>query len=604
MIRSAPYLTAALLASTLGLACGVPAEPQTGVLWRAGEHSPADPALTASSRKLGTRTRNALSTGRVEISVPAGSQRLDWSLACPSEENLRGTGRVRIEAHRSGSWETIAETSVRHDAGWQDHSVQLAEGVAKLRVSADAEGSCEPLIGSPVLLGHTTTAPRANVVLVSLDTLGAASVGAFSGARDVSPRLDAFLASSASFRRAYAQYGNTLVSHSSLFSGLYPRRHGVYTDVVPGPLVASLVGHFARAGYRTVAFTEGAFVSAAFGFAFGFDAYDDGAIGLAEQMAGGAPETFDRAADWIEERDTNSPFLLFVHSYEVHSPYLPRDDASAAVASRHSPGDDRVFPRELQGLSLIRHNDGSAPLPPQDLRRLEALHLGEVHDLDAALGRFLARLEAAGHADDTIVVITSDHGDQFGEAGKVGHGDSLHNRVLHVPLAFRGPGVTTKAAIDAPVQLVDVLPTLLELVSLPVPHDLDGRSLAPLLTGGTLPDRPAFSEQRTARGECSRLEAPAGCRLDRIAVQEDHFKLVDSRWPAWTRLYDLREDAAERQDVAERHPEVRDRLLAQVRAYRQGPAPESADAQGGLDAETVQRLRDLGYAVPGDAGTD
>jgi len=233
---------------------------------------------------------------------------------------------------------------------------------------------------------------------------------------------------------------------------------------------------------------------------------------------------------------------------------------------------------------------------------LAALHVAEVHGVDAIVGRFLARLEAAGLAEHTLVVITSDHGDQFGEGGKVGHGDSLHDRVLHVPLGFRGPGVVERRSIEATVQLVDVLPTLLELAGVPAPKSLDGVSLAPLLTpGAQAPVRPAFSEQRSARGECARLARELGCRLDRLAVHDGTWKLVTSKLPPWQRLYDLSTDPLEQREVQGAHPEQAARLSSLLDAYLQDPSRDVDGTPAEIDVDTQKRLHDLGYATPAEA---
>jgi arylsulfatase A-like enzyme len=569
-----------------------------------------EPAVRAAPRKLGVRTRNAIHGGAaLRLEVPADATRLLFSLACvtPEAAGCRATFRIDSSA-AGGPWQPLARGDAPDDGSWQDRETELpdAAGGLRLRFSAEvaADGGAEALWGSLLLLGPDGEPARPNVVLISLDTLGAASLGSFSGEAGVSPHLDAFLAGGASFRRAYAQYGNTLVSHASLFSALHPLHHGVYPDRVPTLLSVSLVEALSAAGYRATAFTEGAFVSAAFGFATGFDAYDDGAIGISRQMAGGAHQTFERAAGFLEKEGSRERFFLFVHTYEVHSPYLPRGPAEQQIADRLTPGDRRVPARETQARQLLRHNAGHETLSPRDLARLAALHVGEVHGLDAVVGRFLARLDATGLGDDTLVVITSDHGDQFGEAGKVGHGDSLHSRVLHVPLGFRWPGVIAPRQIEAPVQLVDVMPTVLALAGVAAPARLDGISLAGVLTGDApAPNRPAFAEQRSGRGECARLGLELGCRLDRLAVYSGAWKLVSSQLPPWRRLYDLSRDPEEQHDVADAQPEQAERLSSLLDGYRES-ASAPPDGVPDLDADTRQRLRDLGYAIPDEATSE
>jgi arylsulfatase A-like enzyme len=609
-----------MLAIATLLGCGAPEagpgtpQPVAGgpVVARVGsEQRPATvrPAVSASARKLATRTRNAIPAREpFEVEVPDEATRLAFSLACAGAGPEPACAPFAIEQSDAsvapGTWQPLFEAAA--DAGWQDREIALPAGtgrVLRFRSLGPGSADAEPLWGSPLLLGRSE-ATRPNVVLISLDTLGAASLGSFSGRPDVSPHIDALLARSADFRRAYAQYGNTLVSHASLFSALYPRHHGIYPDVIPGPLSSSLVRELAASGYRSVAFTEGAFVSAAFGFSAGFDAYDDGMLGLSAQMAGGAQHTFQRAADWLRDTGGEGPFFLFLHTYEVHAPYLPRDDEALALADRLTPGDTRAFPAPLQTRQLLNHNSGRETLSARDLERLHALHEAEVHTLDAVLGGFLDRLAQQGLAPHTLLVVTADHGDQFGEWGKVGHGDSLHDRVIHVPLAFRWPGVIDPRRIESPVQLIDVMPTVLELVGLPVPDDVDGTSLVPAIRGEDAPERPAYAEQRTARGECVRLGLAEGCRLDRISVHEGRWLLISSLLPPGRRLYDLESDPRASRDVAAQNPQVADQLEERARRYREAAKREPPESRGLVDVETLRRLRELGYVEPppSDAG--
>jgi arylsulfatase A-like enzyme len=568
----------------------------------------ARPVLGARVRRLDTQTRNALpATAKgFEVDVPANATALVFSTAAlePAEG---GPVRflVKLRSGTSGPWRTLIEDS---DAGplWRDHQVSLPAigDVRTLRFLAELDSSDrEALWGSILLLGvDASGVARPNILLVSLDTLGADYLGAFSNRNDVSPHLDAFLAQAASFRRAYTQYGATLTSHASLFTALQPRRHGVM-EGSSATLQGSLVEDLAADGYRTTAFTEGGFVSAGFGFGVGFDAYDDGTLDFAGAAAEGAAATFDRAAAWLEAHPRERVFV-FLHTYEVHSPYLPRDERALDVAARETPGDDRVFSRRQQ-LGIWGRSRRGGEIPPEDRARLRALYLAEVHTLDAALGRLLARLSELGLTEQTLVVVTADHGEQFGEWDRIGHAESLHNRVLHVPLGFRWPGMVPNVAVESPVQLVDVMPTVFELAGVPAPMGLDGHSLVPLLRDPAAPSRPAFSEQHQDPIDCLRLRLPERrCQeVDRVAVQTDRYKLVSSLFPSYTRLYDLASDPQEERDVSGDWPDVVRELTTLGDRHRAQTSPlPDATAPREVDADTVERLRDLGYLEGPDLG--
>jgi arylsulfatase A-like enzyme len=450
---------------------------------------------------------------------------------------------------------------------------------------------------------------RPNVILISLDTLGARHLSQFGAPAGVSPRIDAWLDRSFSFRRAYAQYPNTLGSHASLFTGLYPVQHGVYdvfTKKVPKQTLAAAL---ARAGYVTLAFTEDAFVSSDFGFDNGFDWYDNGESKIPTSLPGRAEQTFAKATQVLKGLLRETRFFLFVHTYEVHSPYVPKDAEALAFVNEIDPGYQGRFAEGYDdGAVEINHNAGIAVVSERECKRLEALYRGEIHYLDRVLHGLLNEQQALPNARNTLVIVTADHGDEFCEHGKLGHGETLYNPVLHVPLAFYWPGRVERGTYDDPVELVDVKPTVLELAGLPVPTGLHGVSLAPLLLRKQkmLVRQPAFAEMRVVpfaagrakRGVCTQMGLPADCRVERVAVQDRRFKLISSLYPPFELLFDLETDPGETRDVAAEFPAEAERLRQWVRKYRDGwqtadGSPEKTSPA--VDPATLERLRGLGY---------
>jgi arylsulfatase A-like enzyme len=217
----------------------------------------------------------------------------------------------------------------------------------------------------------------------------------------------------------------------------------------------------------------------------------------------------------------------------------------------------------------------------------------------------MASLPMAG---DTLVVLTADHGDEFGEHGKLGHGETLFNGVLHVPLAFYWPGHTVRGSYDLPAQSVDIVPTVLDVVGIKPPPIPDGVSRRGLILGQTRtqPTQPAFAElkaipfvgQRAAQGGCVQFGLPADCHVDRRAVQTERFKLISSKFPPYENLYDLQNDPHEAHDVAAQYPQEMERLRNMLVAYESGEpvaAAPAASAAPAIDAATRERLRALGY---------
>lgn len=598
-------LTWLLLA--VGTGCGVP--PEGSVDADARWHVVARYAGPGQPVTLARHARRAV-RGRFEIESPVAVERLTFSLGVNGGEPAEGSAHFRVEAWRGGHWQDVFQETLPSGstapAQWHDRRVELGgvlRGATRFRFTARLDADTPDArrrawFGSPALLARGP-ATRPNVVFLLLDTLGASYLGRSGEFPGVSPAIDAFLAESFAFDRSYAQYGSTLTSTASLLTGLYPIHHGVYADVWSAQAdFDSLVPELSRAGYLTAAITEGGYVASGWGTSAGFDHFDDGPF-QEGRAPGFAPRTFREATRWLRENGPDHRFFLLVHTYEVHSPYLPRTQASRAIIEQVSPADARPLGPHQQALAILGHNRGRDLLSDRNLLRLKAHHLATVHGLDQHVASFLETLDALDLADDTLVVLLADHGDQFGEQGKVGHGETLHNRVLHVPLGFRWVGRITPGSSAAPVQLVDVLPTVLDLLELALPPGLDGRSLAPLITGtvDASAHGVAFSELRGANSECERLGLEPDCRLDRFAVQTGRFKLVTSRIPPGEAFYDLDADPLESADVSRDHPEELERHRALLAAYlADRPDTEGSGAPDApLDPALRKRLEALGY---------
>jgi arylsulfatase A-like enzyme len=388
------------------------------------------------------------------------------------------------------------------------------------------------------LLACSAAPARPNILLVSIDTLRADRVGRRDAAgRSITPNLDAFAAEAAVFTEAYSQANETLYAHAALFSGRHPSDLGPLDDtrfdLADTPTLAS---SFRAAGYRTEAVVAGGHLAPEFGLQVGFARYASGRdFGSFQQTVPLALERLD-ALD-----DGGAPWLLFVHGYDVHAPYVTwgplfRQDAPAydgplldaslvpwsfeqILGRARYPGFRPALVDRGEGASVdltrfdaleawaAAHPDEAQPLDDADVAFVRALYDGAARYADHHVGILLAELDARGHRDDTVVVVLSDHGEDLLEHGHVNHRLSLHDENLHVPLLVRGSGV--QAGVDgALVALVDVLPTLGELAGVAVPAGRGTSLFAPR------PDRAVWSE--AVRGEVSvrtsdgRLSVPAG----------------------------------------------------------------------------------------------
>lgn len=445
-----------------------------------------------------------------------------------------------------------------------------------------------------------------NVLLVSLDSVRADRVEARRLGKPLAPSLARVAAEGATFTQAYSAYPNTLGSHSTLFTGLAPSEHRMAAvrdageDFLLKHGVTNLAGEFRAAGYATAAFTEDAFLSKDFGFDTGFEVFEEGPKGDPFRFPAHARDTVDRTLAWLKSRPA-SPFFVFVHSYEAHVPYEPSPENLRAVVGEEAAGPASPFARRFDGLQSIAFHRGTLPLTPADLARIADLYDAEVHGLDAELGRLLAFLDGTGLASSTLVVLLADHGEEFGERAILGHGESLHESGLHVPLLLRLPGtIPAGTRVETPVGLGDVGPTIAELAGIgAIFEDTHARSLSASLRGEDI-DRPVFSELERRSAVCPGAApgAPLGCDFDAVSVRDVRYAYVQSRADGSEKLYDRRTDPDEKTDLAEARKEETARYRALVEDYRRTRTPRRAAPAPATEPVTprvVEKLRALGY---------
>ena len=388
-----------------------------------------------------------------------------------------------------------------------------------------------------------------NVLLITVDTLRADALGAYGRADAATPWIDRLAAAGVRFTDAHAHNVTTLASHANILSGRLPLEHGVRDNAgFRFPSGTDTIATLLKArGYRTAAFVSAFPLDSRFGLQRGFDVYDDRFVDaqsrpvLLEQERSGRA-TVALAKGWIEA-EGKSPWFCWVHLYEPHAPYAPPEPYASRFASR-----------------------------PYD---------GEVAAADAALGPLLEPILAAGRAGRTLVVLTADHGESLGEHGEATHGIFAYEATLRVPLLFYSPGLARPRVVDAPARHVDLLPTILDALALPLSAELPGRSLLDAAAGRPAGDVPTYFEALS--GQLNRGWAPLH------GVIEGGRKLVELPIPE---LYDLARDLAEAQNLAASAHEPLERLRARLRGLR---AKDAGAVPSREDEATLERLRSLGY---------
>ncbi|MCP4038986.1 MAG: sulfatase [bacterium] len=588
----------AVVAVVAAVGCSHEAADPDWVVARLGE-STGRKLVAKESREILARQR----TLDVDAKLEAGCL-LDLVHASLADEGVR-TFRVTAIAS-DGSEHPLVEEVVRGQAPWQEsrHSVPIG-GIASLRFELDGDlsGSLwgRPIAHCPVAAGEREPT---NVILVSLDTLRADRLGAYGNAAGLTPNLDRIAQQGSLFQSAYAPYPNTLSSHATLFTGLHPSQHGV----IAGRLrhipdhAKTLARAFAEAGHYAVGFTENGYVSSNFGFANGFDRYHNGAdLVRRGQFPGNAKDTFDRAFSWLDKR-TDVPFFMFLHTYEVHIPYDPDLDLITRLRRTRNIRTKGRFESRFGSLFALSVNRGQLDLSPSEWKMVETLYDAEVIGLDAQVGRLEEKLEALGLVDRTLLVLVSDHGDEFDEHGFIGHGETIHRQVLHVPMIFRQPGnVPAGRRLEAPVGLLDVGPTIAAFAGIAAPFpDAPAQSLEPQIRG-TAPGapRPVFSELESSLGACKMREAGQfrPCPFGGVAVREGTYAFIHRAGQRGGQLYDYTSDPEEQSNIADAEPERAARFKALVNEYRTQVSQTRQDgaAKTAVDPDVAEKLKALGY---------
>ena len=412
-------------------------------------------------------------------------------------------------------------------------------------------------VAAALVLQRRQSAP-VNVLLVSIDTLRADRLGSYGYARAATPVLDRLAAEGVRFAEATTTAPLTLPAHTSLLTGTFPMAHGVRDNggfYVSDEQVTLAEALRAR-GYRTGGFVGAFVLDRRWGIAQGFDTWFDDFDLSSTDLPGmdaiqrRGSDVVDRALSWLAERQ--EPFFAFVHLYDPHTPY----EAPEPYRSR--------FPRDLPGG-----------------------YDAEVAYTDAQVGRLLDALAQDNRLDRTVVVVVADHGEALGDHGEATHGFFIYQPSLHVPLIVRAPGVDP-GVVAQPVRLVDVMPTVLELVGIAPPSEVQGTSLVPAMSGEVL-DLLTYSETWYPRHHYNWSELRA--------VRSGRYKFVLAPRPE---LYDLQSDPAEKNNLIQVRAATAGTLARSLSELVAGTTRAAAAATPQrVNPEAEERLRALGYVGGG-----
>ena len=397
---------------------------------------------------------------------------------------------------------------------------------------------------------------KPTVILISIDTLRADYLKLYDPKGVATPNIEQVANDGAKFQNAISQVPYTLPSHCTMLTGVYPVAHRVrdnVRDILPAgiPTIAEV---FKQNGYQTAGFAGSMVLSNQTGLGRGFDFYDDffsrgdvhaEDLGGIERRAGEVVQSFEY---WLNHRNSTAPFFAFVHFYDPHSPYDPPPGYASS-------------------------------------QKQEDLYAGEIKYVDSVLGKLFTLLKDKNIWNDSVVMITSDHGEMLNEHGEIGHGFFLYEPALKVPLLVRAPNVRKDQTVTDLVEITDIPPTLLQLAGITPSSQIQGESLVPVLNGGhKKKTRAAFSESYFA-------SLQFGISPLRM-IQEGTLKYIDAPQPE---LYDLSSDPNEKTNLVSGRQSDVQKMKTRIQQFEKANTKDYTKEKRAVTAEEAEQFAAIGY---------
>jgi len=423
---------------------------------------------------------------------------------------------------------------------------------------------------------------RPNIILISIDALRADHLSCYGYHRNTSPNIDRLAGQGVLFKNSFSQATSTLPSHASIFLSQYVWRHKVDNRKKRlGNSVTTLAKILKDKNYITCAFVSGGFLSSIFGFDRGFEIYDEGTPGNRGRYK---ISSYNKLLSWLESA-RNKKFFLFFHTYDVHSPYNPPSPyfdlyTKGRCEGKHLRMSKGIMPKRLN----------ASKLTPKEIDYIIAVYDGGINYVDEQLGKIFDKLDQLDIDDNTIIIVTSDHGEAFKEHGRLRHGHKPYIELVHVPLIMKGPGIPRNRIYENYVQHIDIVPTILEILNIPQREELQGRSLLSLMKNCEIQEYP----KTYSWGK------------DKNKPQWPWPFSTSLRTKEWTyimnqdgsdELYDKINDPKEQNNLIEKRPLIAQELKEELEDFialtseTKPPVAEKVD----IDKELKERLKSLGY---------
>lgn len=439
-------------------------------------------------------------------------------------------------------------------------------------------------------LSNASLTYKPNVILISIDSLRADHLSCYGYARITSPHIDDLAKDALLFTNAFSATSWTLAAHRSLLTSTFAEANDFYSIFDPIRSDQMTIAEVLRkVNYSTAGFVSGPLLSRRFGFHRGFQLYDDFTIRFAsaKESHGGvtSPHLHQSVQRWLRSNSTK-PFFLFLHYWDVHYDYTPPAPYN------------RMFDPEYKGTmtaeNFIYNKAINSEMDPKDLAHIVALYDGEIAFTDSYLGRLFDELKRLNLYDDSLIILTADHGDEFFEHGYKGHMRTLYDEVLHIPLIIKFPvNFKSKAGtrIHDVVSIVDIMPTILSYLGFTNPANVQKRSLMPRIQGNPAPQNDYVY---------------ASLKNELFALRSNSSKLIQRSNLPQKEFYDLSEDPEEKDNIYKNgNKELVAKADQQVlmlldvlnvqRMYLRNSHPHRVDVPEEMDQALKEQLKALGY---------
>lgn len=576
--------------------------------WDHTHKSPIHPLKLKIKKHPGKGTQRGLRTKNVILAIPPTSFSTTHKIARESSlqfgygivneawKNVEGevTFTLTIRDSKETTEQEVFRASLNPgmndgDKKWFFHEVDLRDYTKRsvtftFRTLSTNSGTntCYSAWINPVLIEKENLHPKLNVILISMDTLRSDHLGSYGYERATSPHLDALSRQGVLFKQVIAQAPYTVSSHTSMLTSLYPSFHKVnlLRESTMNPRIETLAEHFYNNGYRTWAIVGGGQMSSDYGLSEGFESYIE--------FTSPHRDVWRKIQEIIGfiEKEKNNNFFIFFHSYKPHAPYNP----IAPYDTMFSPNYSGPISGSIEQIEAI--NSGELKVTPRDIQHLIALYDGDIREMDDQIQELFDYLKKAGLDKRTLVVFTSDHGEEFGEHGKVGvHSHTVYDELLHVPLIFRLTDILPAGAVfENQVQSVDIFPTILDLAGIDFTQtSIHGQSLLPLIKNELKAEynRRAFSERLA--GDGNHLRAMRSPQFKYIMQENKKKNIVDHFY------YDLTKDPQE-QNSLQMTPEKLREMFNQISfLIEEGKRVDTFERGKKIDKDTLETLKALGY---------